>query len=163
MIPGSTALVIETGRTTGVHVDLWHAKFAGGTAPSVRVTDLQEVVAQAIKSRRWITDVGLWEQLGARMSGRASPRATVIDGNPALLEVLCGENSTWDRLSFRRTRPIVTGHVGIAQPGLSRQLLEEELGRVAPGQSAVQARDLLAVFHDSVSLVAPSITVLCSA
>ncbi|XVV00755.1 hypothetical protein ACQPW3_25405 [Actinosynnema sp. CA-248983] len=41
-------IVIDVDRDS-VSVELWHAKAAGGTAASVRVTDLQEVVAQAIK------------------------------------------------------------------------------------------------------------------
>jgi len=153
-------LVIEVGRDK-VFVDLWHAKFAHGSAPGVRVTDMQEVVAQAIKSRRWITEVGLWAELGARLKGRATPQATVIDGNSRLLDVLCGETHKWERLSYARTRPIVTGHVGIVQPGLSRHKLENDLVQPRSSQSALQTRDLLAAFHDSVSMVA-TVMVLCS-
>jgi superfamily II DNA or RNA helicase len=154
-------IVIETGRSLAVHVGLWHAKFAGG-APSVRVTDLQEVTVQAMKSRRWLTDVRFWQLLGDRLKGRAAPRATLVDGNARLLDVLCGENEKWAKVSFRRTRPIVTGHVGIAQPGLARALLETELGKPDPGLSAVQSSDILSMFSDCVSMVAPTVTVLCS-
>jgi len=162
--PGEIAdyLVLEVDSQVGVHLGLWHAKAAGGANPSVRVTDLQEAVAQAIKSRRWVTDVRLWEELGARLCGRAFPTATVVDGNPRLLEILCGEAPRWSRMSLRRSTPIVTGHIAIVQPGLSHHLLDEELGGPAPGLSAVQTHDLLTVFHDSVSLVAPAITILCS-
>jgi hypothetical protein len=162
--PGEIAdyLVLEVDSRLGVHLGLWHAKAAGGANPSVRVTDLQEAVAQAIKSRRWVTDVRLWEELGARLCGRAAPTATVIDGNPRLLEVLCGEAPRWSRMSLRRSTPIVTGHIAIVQPGLSHHLLDQEMAMPTPGLSAVQTRDLLTVFHDSVSLVAPGITILCS-
>jgi hypothetical protein len=162
--PGEIAdyLVLEVDSRVGVHLGLWHAKAAGGANPSVRVTDLQEVVAQAIKSRRWVTDIRLWEELGARLRGRASPTATVIDGNPRLLEVLCGEAPRWSRMSLRRSTPIVIGHIAIVQPGLSRRRLEEAMAVPEPSLSAVQTRDLLTVFHDSVSLVAPAITILCS-
>lgn len=47
----SDLLVLEYERGKA-HVQLWHAKAAGGN-PSVRVTDFEEAAAQAIKSRRW--------------------------------------------------------------------------------------------------------------
>jgi superfamily II DNA or RNA helicase len=162
--PGEIAdyLVIETGRYA-TYLGLWHAKFSGGAMPSVRVTDLQEVITQAIKSRRWITDTRIWEELGARIAGRASPAASVVDGNGELLRVLCGESERWADLSLRRRPPIVSGHIAIAQPGLSISGLESDLAKAAPSQSAIQSQDLLTVLHDSVSLVAPTVTVLCSA
>jgi hypothetical protein len=150
-------LVLEIGRGR-VWLDLWHAKFAGGM-PGVRVTDLQEVVAQAIKSRRWITDVSIWEQLGARLNGRARPVLSVVEGNIRLLNVVCGEYDRWEHISCRRTRPILIGRVDIVQPGLSQRAFESELDRSV--QSAVQIRDLLAVFHDSVSQIA-TVAALCS-
>jgi hypothetical protein len=162
--PGEIAdyLVLEMDSRVGVRLGLWHAKSAGGETPSLRVTDLQEVVAQAIKSRRWVTDTRLWEELGARLCGRASPTAAVIDGNQHLLKVLCGEEPRWSDISLRRSTPIVVGHIAIVQPGLSRRRLEEEMAAPKPSLAAVQTHDLLTVFHDSVSLVAPEITILCS-
>lgn len=144
-----------------VFVNLWHAKFAHGRDPSVRVTDLEEVVAQAIKSRRWITDVGFWEELGARLNGRARPQLKIVEGHVRLLNVLCGEIDRWERLSLRRSRPVVTGRIMIVQPGLKRSALEQELALATPSLAAMQSRDLLAVFHDSVSRVA-DVGVICS-
>jgi hypothetical protein len=70
-------LVLEVStKPVRVKLELWHAKGAGG-APSVRVGDLQVLLAQAIKSRRWATDRGLWVELGARLSGQKAPRLTV--------------------------------------------------------------------------------------
>jgi hypothetical protein len=152
---------VDWGQTLGVHVGLWHAKPAGGE-PSVRVTDLQEVIAQAIKSRRWLTDVGFWKLLGDRLSRRSAPHAVVVEGNSKLLDVLCGNNERWANLSFQQRRPIVVGQVGIAQPGLARAVLQEELDKQIPSISAVQSCHLLSVFHDSVSMVARTVTVLCS-
>jgi len=153
-------LVIEVDRGN-VFVGLWHAKYAHGSNAGVRVTDMEEVVAQAIKSRRWITEVAFWQELGARLKGRSKPQATVVDGNSRLLEALCGEIVRWERRAFSMTRPIVTGEVVIVQPGLSRHDLESELAQLMPSQRALQTRDLLAVFHDSVSPIA-TITVMCS-
>ncbi|XVV00754.1 hypothetical protein ACQPW3_25400 [Actinosynnema sp. CA-248983] len=73
--------------------------------------------------------------------------------------VLCGQAKRAEGLSFTRTRPLVRGTVGIAQPGLNYRQLRSELDD--DRLSAVQIRDLLTVFHDSVSQVA-SPAVLCS-
>lgn len=151
-------IVIEVD-TDSVSVELWHAKAAGGASASVRVTDLQEIVAQAIKSRRWITDPAFWLELGNRLTGQSSPKASVREGTPLPLLVLCGQAERAEGLSFTRTRPVVTGTVAIAQPGLSYRQLRSDLDDDA--LSAVQIRDLLAVFHDSVSQVASPI-ILCS-
>lgn len=142
-----------------VSVSLWHAKFASGDVASVRVKDLQEVVAQAIKSRRWITDPGFWEELGKRLTGQAAPKATVVHGSVEQLNILCGQSGRGENLAFTRSRPVVQGTVAIVQPGLSYRKLRNELDE--EHLSAVQIRDLLAVFHDSVSQVASTI-VLCS-
>lgn len=151
-------LVIEVDRDS-VWVDLWHAKAAGGASASVRVTDLQEVVAQAIKSRRWITDTEFWSELGKRLTGKASPKATVRHGRLSQLLILCGQLDRAEALSFTRARPMVNGTVAVAQPGLSYRQWRTQLD--GDELSAVQIRDLLAVFHDSVSQVATA-AILCS-
>lgn len=96
-----------------------------------------------------------------RRTGREPPAATVIEGNRRLLEVLCGEDPRFDRVSFLRRRPLAHGEIGIAQPGLSRDEFVRSLD-AQPSIAVVQTRDLLAVFHDSVSQVAQSVLVLCS-
>jgi hypothetical protein len=68
-------MVIETLASGQIAVDLWHAKFSGGSSSGVRVTDFEVVSAQAVKSRRWPTDRGLWSHLGARLRGTEYPRA----------------------------------------------------------------------------------------
>jgi hypothetical protein len=142
-----------------VSVGLWHAKYAGEGFASVRVTDIQEVVAQAIKSRRWITDPGFWTELGKRLTGKSSPKATVQHGLKRQLLVLCGQAGRAENISFTRTRPVVRGTVAIVQPGLSYRKLRSELDD--DKLSAVQIRDLLAVFHDSVSQISSPV-MLCS-
>jgi hypothetical protein len=149
-------LVIEAS-SERIYLDFWHAKAADGSAPSVRVSDFQEVTAQAIKSRRWITDPSFWLALGRRLDGSESPIATVIEGRPEQLKILCGLG---DRdISFAARRPVVVGRVVIVQPGLSLEKLISELFRRVT--AAKQVRDLLAVFHDSVSQVGDTV-VLCS-
>jgi superfamily II DNA or RNA helicase len=159
-------VVVEKGRRSA-HISLWHAKYAHGAAPSVRVLDLQEVIAQAIKSRRWITEVGFWSELGARLNHRSAPFARIVDGDPEeLLQILCGERPRWQRYSAPVTRPHVTGHVRVVQPGLSvgelRQRLDGGHSSAAERQSALQCRELLVALHDTVTQVA-SVEVLASA
>ncbi|WP_226350318.1 hypothetical protein [Pseudonocardia sp. ICBG601] len=150
-------LVLEVGRDE-VILDLWHAKPSGGASPSVRVKDLEVVVAQAIKSRRWMTDAGFWQELLMRIDGKA-PRATLVAGGEFPLRILCGAEDRHFPRNFSRTRPRVRGKISIFQPGLGRESLEE---RMTTGElSAVQVRDLLAVFHDTVSTVAVA-SVWCS-
>lgn len=144
-------IVIEQGGNR-VDVGLWHAKYAHGPAPSVRTPDLQEVIAQAIKSRRWITEVGFWKELGARLNGRSQPVARLVEGDGPLLKVLCGENARWSRVSYPERRPLVTGHIYVVQPGLSVRGLTADLA--VPTQSAAQCRELLVALHDCVSRVA---------
>ena len=73
--------------------------------------------------------------------------------------MLCGQAGRAEALSFSRTRPVVRDTVAVVQPGLSHSKLRSDLAR---GElSAVQIRDLIAVFHDSVSQVASPI-MLCS-
>ncbi|MBM7770060.1 superfamily II DNA or RNA helicase [Actinokineospora baliensis] len=151
-------IVVEIEGTT-VSVGLWHAKYAGGKKPSVRVMDLQEVVAQAIKSRRWVTDPGFWNELGKRLTGASKPKATVVHGRRSQLLVVCGVAGRAESLSLARSRPLVQGTVAIVQPGLSCKKLRAHLD--SENLSAMQVRDLLSVFHDSVLQVARPV-MLCS-
>jgi superfamily II DNA or RNA helicase len=158
-------IVLEIGSWEDVHLSFWHAKPAGGR-PGVRVTDVEVAVAQAIKSRRWVTDTRVWREIGGRLAGRLAPRAFLV-GDPAgdsrlLLDVLLGERARLDRYSLARRIPIVKSEVYIVQPGLSKQMIHDQLATAQPPLLAVQTRDLLAVFHDSVSQVAQTVGVLCS-
>lgn len=132
-----------------------------GGAPAVRVTDMEEVIAQAIKSRRWLLDTSLWETIGNRLAGRSSPRMQVVEGNARLLEVLCGLNPDHPSWSIAERAPIVVGRIAIAQPGLSYGQLLSEIGAI-PTSSALQIRELLTVLHDAVSSVTDDIEILCS-
>jgi hypothetical protein len=114
-------IVLELRGTNEVLIELWHAKPASGTNPSVRVTDMQVVIAQAIKSRRWLTDRGLWKEMADRYSGASSPALKLVDGSDSegLLRAVLGlipDHPAWS-LTNRPTQ--VRGTVVVAQPGLS--------------------------------------------
>ncbi len=152
--------IVIDARAGNVEVQLWHAKGAGG-APAVRVSDMQVVVAQAIKSRRWITDTRFWNELGDRVEGTATPRARLVSGDRDLLLALCGKKRSWSKWSYDARRQRAAAEIWIAQPGLSRSQLEAALSQADPPTSAMQVRDLLAVFHDA-SQVARRVGILCS-
>jgi hypothetical protein len=158
--PGEIAdyIVLEVLRTGQIAVDLWHAKFAGGSSPSVRVTDFEVVSAQAIKSRRWPTERALWAHIADRLSGDEHPPALVVAGNRRQLDVLLGLSPRWKQMSLARRRPPVVGRIGIVQPGLSAQQLGQDL--VGGTTSALQIAQLLTVFRDAVLQVAdPAVVV----
>jgi len=157
--PGEIAdyIVIETLPTGQIAVDLWHAKFAGGGAPSVRVGDFEVVSAQAIKSRRWPTERSLWSHLAARLRGTEHPQLLLVEGRQRQLEVLLGLHTRWEAMSLNARRPSVVSRIGIVQPGLSRQLLTTDLSNGIT--SAVQIAQLLTVFSDAVSAVAQPVVV----
>lgn len=143
-------LLLEYDRTSGVHLELWHVKPSSNQTPGVRVTDMQVAVAQAIKGRHWLTDRDLWEELAGRLTGRRRPRLTVVHGNERELLALCGELPRWSKESLRARGPVVSGVMGIAQPGLSAGALRTALA-TTPNEQEAQVRDLLAVLHDAVS------------
>lgn len=147
-------IILELRGTNEVKVELWHAKPASGVRPSVRVTDMQVVIAQAIKSRRWLTDRGLWKEMADRLSGASTPALKLIDGSAHLLRAFLGlvpGHPAWSLTN----RPVqLRGTVVIAQPGLS-------WGRLVTGVdqsdlSAIQIRDLLAVFDDALGALGDS-------
>lgn len=152
--PGEIAdyIVLEVSpKPVKVKLSLWHAKAAGG-ASSVRVTDVQVLLAQAIKSRRWATDRGLWDELGARLAGTRSPRLKIIEGSETLLKVLCGLVPEHSRYSLAKYTPNVDCTIGIVQPGISIELLHTQLASDSTPIPAQQISELLTVWHDAVSL-----------
>jgi hypothetical protein len=142
-------IVLELHENDEVVIELWHAKPADGRNASVRVTDMEVVVAQAIKSRRWLTDPGLWQEMADRYSGRSSPALKLIDGSSSegLLRALLGLVPGHPGWSLTNRPTQLRGTVVIAQPGLSWPQLEAAVER--NDLSATQIRDLLAVFDDS--------------
>ncbi|MBN7435543.1 DEAD/DEAH box helicase family protein [Mycobacteroides abscessus subsp. abscessus] len=152
--PGEIAdyIVLEVSpKPVEVSLTLWHAKAAGGD-PSVRVSDVQVVLAQAIKCRRWATDRGLWDELGARLVGNRSPRLRIIEGREGLLRVLCGLVPEHSMYSFAKFVPKVNCTIGIVQPGISFSKLNAQRAANPIPISAQQVSELLTVWHDAVSL-----------
>ncbi|MGU3500926.1 DEAD/DEAH box helicase [Mycobacterium sp. C31M] len=154
-------IVLELHDNYEVVVELWHAKPAGGPNSSVRVVDMQIVVAQAIKSRRWLTDRGIWKEMADRYSGQRSPALTLVDGSASegLFRAVLGlipHHPGWS-LANRPIQP--RGRVVIAQPGLSWPKLQTKVDQ--GDLSAIQIRDLLAVFDDSLGALGES-DIVCS-
>lgn len=140
-------------------MELWHIKPAGGVKPSVRVTDIEVVGAQAAKSRRWFSDPDFFVQMSARYILRNAPVLTVVDGDSALLTALLSPKSEQNPWTLVEAKPVVRGEIVVAQPGLSWSALESRLAK--NDLSAVQTRDLLCVLDDAVGSLAVARTV-CS-
>lgn len=152
-------VVLEIDPGSRITVSLWHAKAAGAGTAAVRIKDLQEVTAQAIKSRRWATDRTLWAELGARLSGRTGPPLRVVSGSQQLLRILVGEDDRHPSWSLATRSPIINCEVCIAQPGLALQQLRDDLARTTPSLSARQIRELLTVWHDAAANVGAAVLV----
>jgi hypothetical protein len=153
-------VLLEYDRIAGVYLELWHVKPSSSATPAVRVSDMQVAVAQAIKGRHWLTDRELWEEMAERLAGRRRPSLSVVHGNASGLRALCGDVPRWSKESLRARGPVVTGLMGIAQPGLSAGALRAALA-AGPNEQQAQVRDLLAVLHDAVSR-SGNIAVACS-
>lgn len=152
-------IVLELYGTNEVKVELWHAKPASGAKPSVRVTDMQVVIAQAIKSRRWLTDRGLWKEMADRLSGASTPALKLVGGSKPLLRALLGLVPGHPAWSLTNRPAQLRGTVVIAQPGLSWGQLATQVDQT--DLSAIQIRDLLAVFDDALGALGAS-AMVCS-
>lgn len=147
-------VVIRDLRRGGVAVEFWHAKAAGG-APSVRITDLQVVIAQALRSRRYIPAVDFWQRVHKRLSQLESPHLELVPGSSSSelsLRARLGFDSArreepWAG-SWRRAQPKVQAKIVIVQPGLDRSRLIDELTARNPFGEADDIASLLAVFED---------------
>lgn len=117
----------------------------------MRVTDLQVVVTQAFKSRRWATDATLWRTMRRRYLGEEAPALKLVEGRPRLFEALCGMVSDHPRYSLDRFPPSVTCEIGIVQPGLSYPQLKADLALENVPLAAQQVRELLTVCNDAVT------------
>lgn len=121
-------LVVEEDFSGVVHLALWHAKYSSESRPGLRIGDLQEVVAQAVRSRRHLNDVDLWLSLGRRFDGEESPRAILVDGShPAeeLRQRLGRAERADGSAPWTETTPRVVGTIGIVQPGISKAQMTE--------------------------------------
>jgi hypothetical protein len=126
------------------------------------VTDLEEAIAQAMKSRRWMTTPEFWSELGKRLTGKTRPLARFVEGNRKVLLVLCGESKRWHNVALTHRRPIIRGEIWVVQPGFSRSQFIKEFTSTPPTLGANQVRELLTIFHDSVANVTQVSGILCS-
>lgn len=143
-------IVVEELTSGEVHLGLWHAKAAHGNAPSVRVKDFQEVVAQALRSRRQLPSTTLWAELGARLTGASSPPATLVDGSDDadLLMRRLGLAADDAVAPWTRRYPPVQGTLGIVQPGLSASRFRQDLNAQPTPAGAESLRELFSVLTD---------------
>lgn len=142
-------IVMEISPNAQPHVELWHSKGAGGDA-GVRITDMQVLVAQAIKSRRHFHDPDFWHRLGRRLAGQESPKLRVISGpGERALRVVLGLVPEHAAFSIADSGRPIRGKVVMVQPGLSLEAFTQQLARAAPPLPAQQIRELLTVAHDS--------------
>ena len=136
-------LVVEEDFSGVVHLGLWHAKYSSESTPGLRIGDLQEVIAQAVRSRRHLNDSDLWLSLGRRFDGEESPRAVLVDGSHPAEELrmrLGREEDVDSRPSWPETTPRVVGTIGVVQPGISKAQMIE----AARAGAALSFRHLLA-------------------
>lgn len=145
-------IVVEQLPAGEVQLGLWHAKASHGAEPAVRVKDFQEVVAQALRSRRQFPSTALWSELGARLAGQARPEAVLDPGSddPALLRRRLGLEAGDDgQEPWTRRYPVVHGTLGIVQPGLSAQALRDDLAARPVPPRAQSLRELFSVLADT--------------
>ena len=156
-------IVIEPLVSGEIYMSLWHAKYSNGEKPSVRSTDFEVVVAQAIKSRRWFKRRNLWEEIGKRITGDAHPRAQIVEGSDdeELLKCHLGiaDNGKANEVTmWTNTFPNVRGDICIAQPGLSKSRFIDEF----ESDAARSISQLLTTLSDTAQADALNIVVLGS-
>lgn len=158
-------LVVEQGADGGVRLELWHAKAAGGGTSSIRIEDMQVVVAQALRSRRWFTSTKFWGEVAARLTKQEKPYITVVDGSDdvSALEIMLGIKEEAQTVPWPQSLPSVQGLIGIAQPGLGLAEFEQELAvdPVPPGADGL--RQLLSVLADTTISDGAELRILVSA
>lgn len=142
-------IVVELRPCDQPRVELWHSKGTGG-APGIRVTDMEVLVAQAVKSRRHFHDPDFWHRLGRRLSGAEGPALNLVSGSSLrLLQVALGLVPEHASLSIADSNRPILGKVVMVQPGLSLDALQKHLVREAPDLASQQVRELLTIAHDA--------------
>ena len=162
-------VVIEDLGRRGIGLEFWHAKAAGGE-PGVRITDLQVVVAQALRSRRFLPSRRIWEKVHRRLSGTEFPPLTLVDEShrEQHLRARLGfdHDGRWPngwRRSWRVLQPKPEARIVVVQPGLSKSSLRDQLARSSsPSSSASDALSLLSVVQDFAVAEGWTAEVVCS-
>lgn len=98
-----------------VGIDLVHCKASGGNAPSTRVTDVQELIAQALRSMYLATaGSAIWKELAKRINNRAATQ--VVKGVEA--DVL-NQIEGW-----AGDLPLIDWTITVVQPGVADEQLD---------------------------------------
>jgi hypothetical protein len=115
-LPGELAdFIAIDNRTLMPEVRLVHCKASGSAQPAARVTDLQELVAQAIRSVQWLTPrPDLWMELRQRLDVRQATR--VLNGSRDEIAELLDE--------WSERPPVATWSLWLVQPGVSVAALD---------------------------------------
>jgi superfamily II DNA or RNA helicase len=125
-------------------VALAHCKASGGDIPAVRVTDLQELAAQGIRSVQWLAPGSdLWIELRRRLDHRDATR--VIAGDEATVKQLLDD---WSAQA-----PPAEWAMWLVQPGLAASRLD----------AAPSVASLLNAVHYWLASQQVELTLLCSA
>jgi hypothetical protein len=97
-----------------VEVDIVHCKKPGG-APSTRVTDIQELLAQAMRSMYLATaGPSIWNELARRLQERTATK--IVKGTSA---VVTARLATW-----AAARPLIRWRITCVQPGVDDAALD---------------------------------------
>jgi superfamily II DNA or RNA helicase len=98
-----------------VSVDVVHCKAAGGAQPGRRVIDIQELLAQAMRSVYFATaGAEIWVELRRRLAERASTR--VIKGEEG---ALAAQLEAW-----AEAKPLINWRLTVVQPGVADDQLD---------------------------------------
>lgn len=119
-LPGELAdFIAIDNRSLMPEVRLVHCKASGGPQPAARVTDLQELVAQAIRSVQWLTPrADLWTELRRRLDTRQATQ--VLTGSRDEIVALLDEWSA--------RPPVASWSLWLVQPGVSAAQLDGSPG-----------------------------------
>lgn len=155
-------VVIEQSLGSRIRIELWHSKPSLSATPGVRVKDLEVVTQQAAKSRRHITDRGLWHRIARRLEGKESPPLTLLAGDLDGIRALCGLIESRTGESIANTPPLLDSKIVIVQPGLSAGRLRERLSSDPNDGGAGQVREFLTFLHNAVGGLS-EVELYCSA
>lgn len=98
-----------------VSIDIVHCKSAGGDAPGCRVTDIEELLAQAMRSVYFATaGPQIWIELRRRFVQRAS--TIVVKGDQ---DALAAQFEAW-----AQSRPTIKWRLTVVQPGVADDQLD---------------------------------------
>lgn len=105
--------ILPDAQGTTVDVHLLHSKYSTEARPGVRSADIDVVVQQALRSRRFVNNARtLWKEIARRLHLR--PSTSVLTAAPYGPDELLDHAERWAHAS-----PLVRLHYHIVQPGFS--------------------------------------------